>query len=247
MVATSANQNHSLGRVDSADSGANGLAVALYGTTPEQQHIRSPAEPCRLTIVDDSPCHGLLVEKAGEAFQISLRSKRAYLKSTGLNNHPVAFIVESWPSSSKAFVFFCPSVEIAQAWIESLRLTGCVMTDWRKKGMSLKTRSKKKHVSETEPEIIRAIIKPTETGTLANEVVVKVAQADKLDELLNDAYLFASVCRTSGKTVGGANGLYEVVMSGRRTLALILDTNTARDMEYTRLQSRTDMTTRSAK
>jgi hypothetical protein len=220
-------------RVDIADGDC--LEVARYGTTPEQKHIRSRAETCRVTILEISPCPELLVEKSEEAFQISLRSKRAYMKSTGLTDRPVAFILESWPTSSTAFVFFCPSVDIAQTWIEKLRIAGCIMSDWRKKCKTLEVVSKRKGTAGTAPEMIRAIIKPKEKRMPAKEVVMKVAQVDQADETLDDAHRLAQLNWQHGKKIGGTNGLYEVVMNGSRTLVLIMDTSTAWYVENARL------------
>jgi hypothetical protein len=214
--------------------GGNSFEVAQYGTTPEEQHIRSPAEPCSLTIMEGSPCPGLLVEKCEETFEISLHSKRAYMKRTNMPDRPVALIVESWPSSSRAFVFFSSSVELAQAWIEKLRMSGCVMSDWQKKCKALKTLSKEVKASATKSEIIHAIMQPREAGMPKNEVIMKVAHADQLDEIFTEAYLWAKFCMGCGHVVGGPNGLYEVVMSGRRTLALIVDTRTAQRLQDTR-------------
>jgi hypothetical protein len=220
---------------DHPPDAGNYLEVAQYGTTVEQQHIRTPAETCSLTLLEGPPSPPrLLVEKSKEAFQISLHWKRAYMKSTGLADRPVAFILESWPKSSRAFVFFCSSVELAQTWIEKLRISGCVMSDWQKKCTGLKTLSKTSDDSASKAEIIHAIMKPREAGAPRNQVVMKVADADQLDDIFSEAYLLSRLCGECDDVVGGANGLYEVVKSGRRTLALVMDARIAKCLQDAR-------------
>jgi hypothetical protein len=62
---------------------------------------------------------------------------------------------------------------------------------------------------------------------------MRVAQDDQLDKIMDDAHLLALISSESAKD--SLNGLYEMFMNGKRTLALIMDTRTARDMKNAKL------------
>ena len=81
-------------------------------------------------------------------------------------------------------------------------MAGCVMSDWRKKCKSFETLSSRK-ASGGSSEIIRAIVTPMEKSMPAKKVIMKIAQADELDDIISEANRSAALTWKLWKFMGG--------------------------------------------
>jgi serine/threonine protein kinase len=169
----------------------------------------------------------LVVKIGADLTEIPLENKRAFLRAawspTPGAPETDAFVLQAWPTGRTAWVFFCPSKEVAQCCLDALAEVGCIMTNLTKKCSVM---SKSEIGSGSTSRVIRATMNDEADGESQRDVVMKIATPGSEELLVNEVQKVGFLMRNSTlfeKYVVNTKGLYELLMAGKPALATVLD------------------------